>query len=177
MSFGLHPVMKVARHNDSDTNPQPGDASRRPAAVKFPMATTVRLTLEDVDRAPGLWDEVADRATRWVATEGVSLRDVCVLVPFAQLLPWARRAFAREGGWMPRVETTTTLAASLGPAPVARPGQITFDATIDALGAAALLRSQAWGAAWARRDPRGFEQAAGALVRTAHELARAAFAV
>ncbi|MDE2629275.1 MAG: PD-(D/E)XK nuclease family protein [Burkholderiales bacterium] len=141
------------------------------------MATTVRLTLEDVDRAPGLWDEVADRATRWVATEGVSLRDVCVLVPFAQLLPWARRAFAREGGWMPRVETTTTLAASLGPAPVARPGQITFDATIDALGAAALLRSQAWGAAWARRDPRGFEQAAGALVRTAHELARAAFAV
>ena len=139
------------------------------------MATIVRLTLDQFDPGGGRWDAIAASINAWARNEGIALRDVCLLLPFAQLLPLARRAFAREGGWMPRIETTKTLAASFGPAPPAEPGQLTFDATIDALNAAALLRSQVWGAAWARRDPRGFEQAVGALVDTAHELARAAF--
>ena len=109
----------------------------------------------------------------WTNQRAISLRDAIVLVPFAQLLPEARRAFARTGGWMPRIETTKTLAACLGPAATPQPGQISFDATLDALSAAALLRSQGWGAAWARRDPRGFDQASTALVAAAHELVRA----
>jgi ATP-dependent helicase/nuclease subunit B len=141
------------------------------------MPTTVRLILENADPDAGRWDAIVARVTAWAQAEGVALRDACVLLPFAQLLPLAQRAFARSGGWMPRVETTQTLAASLGPAASVAPGQISFDATVDALGAAALLRSRTWGAAWERRDARGFEQAAGALMRTAHELARAAFAM
>ena len=78
---------------------------------------------------------------------------------------------------MPRIETTQTLAASLGPSPPVQTGQVSFDPTLDALSAAALLRSQNWGAAWARRDARGFEQAVSALVTTAHELVRAAAAL
>ncbi len=105
------------------------------------------------------------------------MRDAVLLVPFAQLLPLARDAFAQAGGWNPRVETTQTLAASLGPQAAAERGQITYDAAVDALSAAQLLRSQAWGAAWAGRDPRGFEHAVDQVVATSHELARAAAAV
>jgi ATP-dependent helicase/nuclease subunit B len=92
-------------------------------------------------------------------------------------LPLARRGFARAAGWQPRIETTKTLAASLGPATRALTGQISFDAAVDRLYAAALLRDQPWGEAWARRDARGFEQAAAALTVTAHALADAAFAL
>ena len=105
------------------------------------------------------------------------LRDAVVLLPFAQLLPLARNAFAQAGGWSPRIETTRTLAASLGPDAPAESGQITHDAAVDALTAAQLLRSQAWGAAWAGRDPRGFEHAVDQLVSTGHEIALAAAAV
>ncbi len=113
----------------------------------------------------------------WAAAEQLEVRDLIVLVPFAQLLPPARRAFAQTGGWMPRIDTTQTLAASLGPATPPEPGQISFDAGADVLAAAQLLRSQAWGAAWARRDPRGFARAAADVVSAAQGLARAAAAL
>ncbi|MEP7102056.1 MAG: hypothetical protein ABI781_16225, partial [Burkholderiales bacterium] len=141
------------------------------------MATIVRLTLENAADDGDRWAAIAARIAAWAAGQGVVLRDAIVLLPFAQLLPEARRAFARDGGWMPRIETTQTFAASLGPPPPAQAGQLSFDPTLDALGAAALLRSQNWGAAWARRDARGFEQAVAALVTTAHELVRAAAAL
>jgi ATP-dependent helicase/nuclease subunit B len=139
------------------------------------MTSIVRFTLENDDG--NLWERLATRVAAWALAQDLALRDAVVLLPFAQLLPPARRAFARQGGWMPRIETTRTLAAGLGP-PVAVPiGQISFDSTLDALNATALLRSQPWGAGWARRDARGFEQAVNALVATAHELVRGAAAV
>ncbi|HEV7913576.1 MAG TPA: PD-(D/E)XK nuclease family protein [Albitalea sp.] len=104
------------------------------------------------------------------------MRDAIVLLPFAQLLPLARRAWT-NGGWMPRIETTLTLARSLAPVLPAEPGQITFDAAVDRLAARRLLRGQAWAAGWARRDAHGFDHAVRALVQTAHALARAAAAV
>lgn len=146
------------------------------------MTTIARLALEKEalgHEAPesDRWDGIASLILDWALAVGVELRDAVVLLPFAQLLPVARRAFARAGGWMPRVETTRTLAASLGPALFAQPGELSFDVTIDGLNAAALLRSQPWGAGWARRDPRSFDQAAAALTDTAQALALAAFAV
>lgn len=141
------------------------------------MTTIARQPLENDAGELERWAAIAARIIGWAAEHSVVLRDAVVLVPFAQLLPEARRAFARTGGWMPRIETTRTLAASLGPTPLAQAGQVSFDPTLDALNAAALLRSQTWGAAWARRDARGFEQAVGALVATAHELARGSAAL
>lgn len=141
------------------------------------MATIVRLALENDIYARDRWGAIADTAIAWTDAQRTLLRDAVVLVPFAQLLSPARRAFGRAGGWMPRIETTKTLAASLGPPAPAQLGQVSFDPTLDALNGAALLRSQAWGAAWARRDARGFEQAVSALVATAHELVRGAAAV
>jgi ATP-dependent helicase/nuclease subunit B len=141
------------------------------------MATIVRLALENDIYARDRWAAIAGSAIAWADVQRIVLRDAIVLVPFAQLLVPARRAFASAGGWMPRIETTKTLATSLGPPAPAQLGQLSFDPTLDALSAAALLRSQAWGAAWARRDARGFEQAVGALVATAHALARAAAAL
>ena len=119
------------------------------------MTTIVRLTLENADGGQQRWAGIASRIAGWALAEGIALRDAVVLLPFAQLLPLARGAFADAVGWMPRIETTKTLAASLGPTAAGAPGQISFDPTRDALSAAALLRSQPWGAAWARRDPPG----------------------
>ena len=99
-----------------------------------------------------------------------------MLVPFAELLPLVRAGFAAAGGWPPRVDTVRTLAATLGPPPVLEAGAPTGDRVADRLSAQALLRAQGWGAAWARRDVRGFEHAAAALVDAAHALARAAAA-
>lgn len=119
----------------------------------------------------------AAQLQRWVADQGLPLRDVLVLLPFAQLLAPAREACAARGGWQPRIETTQTLARSLGPGVPAPALQLSFDAALDALNGARLLRAQAQGAAWSKRDPRGFAQGVDALVQTATELARAAAAV
>src|SRR6478672_4086338 len=61
------------------------------------------------------WDAIAADCAAWARQASVAWRDVVVLVPFVELLAPARRAFARLGPWMPRIETTRTLAASLGP--------------------------------------------------------------
>lgn len=141
------------------------------------MATIARVALENAADAASPWAAVVACVTEWARAESVGLRDAVVLLPFKQLLPLARAAFARAGGWSPRIETTQTLAAGLGPVAPPERGLITFDAAVDALAAAQLLRSQAWGTAWAGRDPRGFEQALAQVVATAHQMARAARAV
>ncbi|KQW36335.1 PD-(D/E)XK nuclease family protein [Rhizobacter sp. Root404] len=141
------------------------------------MATIVRRALEIGDARAPRWDAIAADVAAWAAVERVALIDAVLLVPFAQLLPEARGAFARHGGWMPRIETTRTFAQGLGPAVAPRAGELSFDPTLDALSASALLRAQTWGAAWARRDQRGFEQAVRIVVATAQEMARAAAAV
>ncbi len=123
------------------------------------------------------WPAIAAAVRDWAQAEGIALRDAVVLLPFAQLLAPARRAFARAAGWMPRIETTQTLARSLAPAPAAPPHEISFDPVLDRLQAERLLASQPAGAGWARRDPAAFRRAAVAVADTAQALARAAAAV
>lgn len=144
------------------------------------MAAIARLTLDLAPSDPNgtsPWQAFAQQVSAWAAREAVSLRDAVVLLPFAQLLPAARQAFGQTGGWQPRIETTRTLAVSLGPTPPAQALQITGDVAADRLTAARLLRSQAPGLAWSRQDPRRFERAVAALVQTAQALAQAAAAV
>ena len=123
------------------------------------------------------WADVAAHCSAWARDQRVALRDCIVLLPFATLLAPARRAFAAAGGWMPRIETAATLAASLGPPPEHEPGQISFDAAFDALVAAPMLQRQAGLGNWPRRDRRGFDLAVRRVVELAHEFARAAAAM
>lgn len=133
------------------------------------MAAIVRQALE----TGAGWTDIAARVRQWAHARGLALHTVVVLVPFAQQLPPARKAFAQLGGWQPRIETTRTLAASLGPAPRSAEGQISFDAATDRLHAARLLRGQSW----VSRDPLAFDDAVAAVVTTAHALLKAAAAV
>jgi ATP-dependent helicase/nuclease subunit B len=139
------------------------------------MATIARVTLQWPPGGPP-WEAIVAAACAWADRREIVLRDAVVLLPFAQLLAPARRAFARAGGWMPRIETTRTLASALGPGMPAGDGQLVMELTTDTLNAAAMLRTRPWGAAWARRDPPGFAQAVDAVVASAQALARAAFA-
>ncbi len=122
------------------------------------------------------WRSIAQEAQAWCGAESVVWRDAVVLVPFVELLGPARRAFAAVGAWMPRIETTRTLARSLGP-PTDAGTERGFDAALDTVLATQLLARQKWGAEWSRRDRPGFERAAARVAATAHELAQAAHAM
>ena len=93
-------------------------------------------------------------------------------VPRAPRAGPARLRAPRHAGCR-AIETTRTLAASLGP-PTAADGESSFDAALDTLVATQLLARERWGAEWMRRDRRGFEHAAERVAATARELARAA---
>jgi len=136
------------------------------------MATIVRSAVDVSGIEP--WNAVARRVAAWVGEQGLAMRDVVVLVPFVQLLAPARHAFASAGGWMPRIETTRTLAASLGRAPPRGLSELGWGMAHDTLLAMQQIGGQAWAGDWARRDPRGFAQAAARAVTTAHELMAAA---
>ena len=125
------------------------------------------------------WPLIAGQVRTWANQRAVRLADAVLLVPFAQHLPLARQAWALRRSWMPRIETSQTLARSLPPAAGRQPdaGQLCFDAALDGLHAAQMLRRQSWATAWARDDPRGFALAAAAVVATAYALARAAACV
>lgn len=96
-----------------------------------------------------------------------------MLLPFAQHLPLARAAWAarRDATWMPRFETTRTLARSLAPSPLPPDGAPSFDTAIDRLVAARLLAGSA--PDWPRRDARGFDLAVRRVVDLAQALAQA----
>jgi len=136
------------------------------------MVAIVHLPLESCAADP--WPAIVAEARAWAAREGVALRDTVMLLPFAQHLPLARRAWAQGGGWLPRIETTMTLARSLSPPVAAQASQLSFDTALDRLAAQRLLRAQGFGLAWQRRDPRGFEHAVNGVVQTAQAIARAA---
>ena len=131
------------------------------------------------------WTAVASATLQWLQQHQLALRDAILLLPFAALLAPARDAFAALGGWQPRIETTLTLAASLGPPAALEPDQCTGDVVLDRLCARTLLQRQAWAQRWAQTDPTGFDRivvsvvdAAQALRAGAHERApadRAAF--
>ncbi len=150
-------------------------ATRRCEAFLFPMATIARSTLDVSGTAP--WDAIAEHVRSWAEAKCVALRDVVVLLPFVQLLAPARRSFAAAGTWMPRIETTRTLAASLGPPPRRGAGELGWGVAHDTLLARQHLARQPWAGEWSRRDPRGFAQGAARVVATAHALMTAAAAV
>ncbi len=142
------------------------------ARVRPGGASDLRISRRD-GAAETRWEEIAAACADWARQASLSWRDAVVLVPFVELLAPARHAFARLGTWMPRIETTRTLAASLGPQP-AVDAESSFDAALDTLVATQLLARERWGAEWMRRDRRGFEHAAARVATTARELARAA---
>ena len=139
------------------------------------MASIASIPL-DFDTADP-WTAFVRIAAGWAGSMHVQLRDAVVLVPFAQHLNPARHAWAQSGTWMPRIETTRTLAGSLGPAEAPSDAQLRFETALDRLTARRLLRSQAWANAWARTDPRAFDEAVSSLVMAAQALARGAAAV
>jgi ATP-dependent helicase/nuclease subunit B len=122
------------------------------------------------------WARVVAIVEDWARRRRLELREVVVLVPYAELLGPARRVFGSRHGWMPRIETTLTLAAACRPPAAAKPGQLRFDPALDGLTAGELMRQHRWAHAWARRDPRAFDAAVAQVVATATALARAAFA-
>ena len=119
------------------------------------------------------------QSSAWAESQKIALRDAVLLLPLAAHLPLARTAWAQSGGWMPRIETTFTLARSLPslPSQTVQPGQISFDAATDHVQAARMLKAQSWATEGAHNDPRAFTLAAAKLVSTAHALARAVAAV
>lgn len=131
------------------------------------MNAIARLDLSAgaVDRS--WWHRLAEQLRVAWTGAGVTARDAIVLVPHAGALGPARQAFARQGGWQPRVETVATLSASLAPRHAAAVGGPTGERRIDRLAVAQLLRREPLGRDWAARDPRAFDAAVGALVDTA----------
>ncbi len=134
------------------------------------MATIARTPLDFSQSDP--WRAVARQSIAWAADAAVELRDAVVLVPFAQHLPLARTAWAEAGGWVPRIETTRTLARSLGPPHEPAAGEFRFDPALDRLAARRLLTRHDWARAWSRRDPRGFDRGVRDLVATTQAFAR-----
>lgn len=126
---------------------------------------------EDID---GFWRRVAATCADWLAGQGASLRDAVLLLPFAQQLAPARRAFLARGGWQPQLATTHSLASALGPSLLPLPGQISGDSPVDTLAADDLLAHQSWAQALKREDLRTYRLALARMVETAHAFARAA---
>ena len=137
-------------------------------------AHTLNFPLDSDHRAELIWQRIAEQACAWMSGQGLAPRDCIVLLPFSQHLPLARRAWMSQPGWPPRLETTRTLALSIGPEDLARAGEISFDLATDQLSAAALLQGQSWIGAWRRRDPQSFQLAVTRLVEGAHGFARSA---
>ncbi len=113
------------------------------------------------------WDRVARVALDWLQLHDLAVRDAVLLVPFAALAEQARLAFARCGGWQPRVETALTLAASSQPSLAPAANSCTGQTVQDRLTAWTLLRRQPWAQAWAQRDPGGFDGIVASVVDAA----------
>jgi ATP-dependent helicase/nuclease subunit B len=141
------------------------------------MAAVAWIGLDRRDCRADPWPQIAAAIADTAGQLRLELRDCIVLVPFAQLMPLASRAFAERGGWMPRIETTGTLAQALSGQTSTEAEGLTFDAAIDALNAQAILSRQAWARSWQERDPRGFATAAVHLAQTSHTFARCAQAM
>lgn len=90
--------------------------------------------------AAGRWRVVVQQLQQTLAQQGIAPRRAVVLVPYAQLMDIARRAWALAypNGFPPRFETSRNWAAGLQPF-VPSPGDLTLDMAPDSLTAAALL--------------------------------------
>jgi ATP-dependent helicase/nuclease subunit B len=135
-------------------------------------------------QARACWDDWARAVSGWCVDNGLSVRDMVVLLPVGALLPVARHAWARAvGGWLPQIETVPTLAASLAwarePATLAPVSEElgpppTLDVVLDRLLVTQSLGGQAWGRQWMQRDRRAFEHAVAQVVECAHLWVRVA---
>lgn len=114
-------------------------------------------------RAAGLWQGLAAAIRGQLEARGAHPARTVVLVPYAQLMPLARRQWAREvpNGFAPRFESTMNWAAGLGFVPGS--DDIAFDMARDLLTARAWLERAGLGA---RAD-----LLAGRLVEAAWQLA------
>nr|WP_255719735.1 PD-(D/E)XK nuclease family protein [Pelomonas sp. P8] len=137
------------------------------------MPKALSLGLVGGEVIDDFWRRVAATCTDWLGAQGAVVRDAVLLLPFAQQILPARRAFAAQGGWAPLITTSHSLASSLGPSPLAAPGQISGDAAIDAFTADGLLAGQSWAQALRKRDEKAYVAARARLVETAHALSRA----
>lgn len=118
------------------------------------------------------WSCLAREGLRWLDEQQIDARDTIVLLPFAQHLAPARRAWLPLARWQPRLETTHSLASALRPSPLPQAWQISMDAAIDALSADRLLQGQSWAQALKRSDARAYALALQHLVETAQALLR-----
>lgn len=125
--------------------------------------------LAPADAADGLLGPLTGRLADLMAQRGAHAARTLVLVPYAQLMPLARRAWARcaPDGFTPRFETTMNWAARGGFAP--GPDDLSFDRGLD------LLTARGW------LERAGLSRQAQALatdvVDAAWQLARVAAAV
>lgn len=126
---------------------------------------------------PAAWAWLAAETQEFARRFDLECRDIIVLLPFAQHLPLARAAWSRLGEalWMPRFETTQTLAASLAAPLAADAFALKFDEVADRLQAARLLAAAA--PDWRRLDARSFELALARVVEAAQSLARVRLAL
>jgi len=133
-----------------------------------------QFPLDERHGADAIWLRLAELASTWLDQQGLAARDAVLLLPFAQHLAPARRAWMQRSRWQPRIETTHSLASALGPSPLPQALQISFDAAIDALAARQLLQGQSWAQALRASDARAYELSVQRLVEAAHALARGA---
>jgi ATP-dependent helicase/nuclease subunit B len=124
------------------------------------------IALSAVDGA--FWPRLADEIAAWLSDQGAAPRDAVVLLPHVGLLAPARAAFARRGGWQPRIETVPTLAASLAAPAPQRAGAPFGDRIADRLTAASLLAGVTAGS-----DPRSARALVNTFVDETHRLLRA----
>lgn len=120
------------------------------------------------------WQRLAAAVGEWLQAQGLAARDAIVLLPFAQHIGPARRAFAARPGWAPQLTTSRSLASSLGPTLLAAPGQISLDAAMDAFTADALLAGQSWAQQLREQSDAAYLAARAQMVETAYLLARGA---
>jgi ATP-dependent helicase/nuclease subunit B len=124
------------------------------------------------------WTDTVRELQAFADRRALCPRDLWVVVPFAQHLPLAREAWSQQvgSGWMPRFETTETLAAALRvPAPDDLDAP-TGDPLVDRLSATRLLHGQSWVGDAQRRDPAMSAHLARLLVETTHQFMDAAAA-
>ena len=138
------------------------------------MQQALTLGLVPGEDIEGLWRRVAVVSSDWLAEQDAAVRDAVLLLPFAQQIAPARRAWLAKGGWQPRITTSRSLASALGPTLLAAPDQLSGDVAIDAFTADRLLADQSWVQPLKRNSPRDYRVALTRLVDTAQALARAA---
>ncbi|HEU4459037.1 MAG TPA: PD-(D/E)XK nuclease family protein [Methylibium sp.] len=123
------------------------------------------------------WPELVRHIAAFARAQGLPTRDLLVLLPFAQHLALAEAAWAAlpDAPWMPRFETTQTLARRSAPPLPPEAGAPSFDPLVDALAVSGALRERLPRAT--TDDPLRFDAIVRRVVETTHALAYARLAL